>query len=72
MAGRRNKSAIKFVLQVSIKSEKRLLGIQNVGCFGGGLGCFYGPFCKQPFNSVVRNMMDAKPMPTPPILLVFS
>ena len=27
MAGRRNKNAIKFVLQVLIKSEKRLLGI---------------------------------------------
>ena len=52
MAGRRNKNAFKYVLQVLILSQTQLLGIKNVVWGGlevvwggldvvwGGLGCF--------------------------------
>ena len=55
MAGRRNKNAFEYVLQVLILSQTQLLGIKNVVCGGlevvwgglevvwGGLGCFHGP-----------------------------
>ena len=41
MAGRRDKYAIKFVLQVLIKSEKATSVYLECG-----LGCFHGPFLK--------------------------
>ena len=50
MAGQRNKNAFKF-LQLLKLSQKHILGVKKVvwdglgdlGCFGGGLGCFHGP-----------------------------
>ena len=52
MAGLRNKNAFKFILQVLILSQKRILGVKKVVWCGldvvwgglevvwGGLGCF--------------------------------
>ena len=59
MAGQRNKSAFKFLLQLLILSQKHILGVKKVVWDGldvvwgglevvwGGLGCFHGHFFGQ-------------------------
>ena len=52
MAGQRNKSAFKFLLQLLILSQKHILGVKKVvwdglevvwRWFFGWFGCFHGP-----------------------------